>query len=64
MWQVEIDWSKCVGDEECVESCPAQVFEMIKNKPEPLYMAECLGCETCVDICPEEAITFSEIEIT
>lgn len=59
MWQIAIDPDKCVRDEECVESCPAQVFDMIKGKPEVIHIEECLGCETCVEICPEEAITFS-----
>lgn len=64
MWHIDIDQDKCSGDEECVESCPAQVFEIIKGRPVPLYMEDCLGCETCVEICPEAAITFSLIEMS
>lgn len=63
MWQLEMDWGKCNGDEECVESCPAQVFDMVKGKPEPLHVNECLGCEICVEVCPEGAITLTAIEM-
>jgi len=53
MFQVDVDKDKCVGDEECVNACPAQVFE--------INMDECLGCETCVEVCPEGAITVTEV---
>ncbi len=60
MWEVEVDKDKCNGDEECVNACPAQVFEMVDGKSEPVNMDECLGCETCIEVCPEEAITVTE----
>ena len=50
-----------VGDEECVDACPAQVYEMVDGKSEPVNMDECLGCETCVEVCPEGAITVTEV---
>ena len=40
MWQVEVDKDKCVGDEECVNACPAQVFEMVDGKADPVNMDE------------------------
>ncbi|MCI5144763.1 MAG: 4Fe-4S dicluster domain-containing protein [Candidatus Electrothrix sp. AR3] len=76
MWNVEIDKNKCTGCEECVNSCPAEVLDMVdrdekekKNdkdkkksdkRSEAVNIDECLGCETCVEVCPEEAITVSE----
>lgn len=48
MWQIEVDKDKCSGDAECVNACPAQVFEMVDGKAEPVNSDECLGCETCV----------------
>ncbi len=61
MWEVVVDKDKCTGDEECVDACPAQVFEMVEGKSEPVNMDECLGCETCVEVCPEGAIIDSTI---
>jgi ferredoxin len=60
MWQVDVDKDKCTGCEECVNSCPAGVLELVDDKSDPVNMDECLGCETCVEVCPEGAITVSE----
>ena len=32
MWEIIVDKNKCSGDEECVNACPAQVFEMQDGK--------------------------------
>jgi len=61
MWHVVVGTDKCSGDEECVNACPVQVFEMVEGKADPVNMDECLGCETCVEGCPEGAITVSEV---
>ena len=61
MWQIEVDKDKCAGDEECVNACPAEVYEMVDGKAEPVNADECLGCETCVEVCPEGAITVTEV---
>jgi NAD-dependent dihydropyrimidine dehydrogenase PreA subunit len=61
MWEVVVDKDKCVGDEECVNACPSQVYELVDGKAEPVNMDECLGCETCVEVCPEGAITVTEV---
>ena len=53
MFEVIVDKDKCSGDEECVAACPAQVFEMVDGKAEPVEMDECL--------CPEGAITVTEM---
>jgi NAD-dependent dihydropyrimidine dehydrogenase PreA subunit len=61
MFEVVVDKDKCTGCEECVNACPAQVFELEDGKSEPVEMDECLGCETCVEVCPEGAITVTEM---
>ncbi len=59
-WSVVVDKEKCVGDEECVEVCPVDVFEMVDGKADPVNMDECLGCESCVEVCEEDAIVVDE----
>jgi NAD-dependent dihydropyrimidine dehydrogenase PreA subunit len=61
MWDVVVDRDKCNGDEECVDACPSEVFEMVDGKSSPVNMDECLGCETCIEVCPEGAITVTEV---
>jgi NAD-dependent dihydropyrimidine dehydrogenase PreA subunit len=61
MWEVTVDKVKCDGDEECVDVCPVDVFEMVDGKAEPVNADECLGCESCVEVCEAEAITVEEI---
>ena len=59
-WTVEVDKEKCVGDEQCVEVCPVDVYEMVDGKADPVNMDECLGCESCIEVCEEDAITVTE----
>lgn len=59
-WLVEVDKDKCVGDEQCVEVCPVDVYEMVDGKADPVNMDECLGCESCIEVCEEGAITITE----
>ncbi len=61
MWEVVVDEDKCAGDEECVNACPAEVYEMEDGKAKVIEPDECLGCETCVEVCPEGAITVTEV---
>jgi NAD-dependent dihydropyrimidine dehydrogenase PreA subunit len=60
-WNVVVDKDKCVGDEQCVEVCPVDVYEMVDGKADPVNMDECLGCESCVEVCEEGAITVTEM---
>ena len=61
MFKVTVDKDKCTGDGECVNACPAQVYELVDGKAEPVNMDECLGCETCIEVCPSGAITITEV---
>ncbi len=59
-WNVSVDQDKCVGCGECVDVCPAQVYEMKDGKSDPANYEECLGCESCVEVCSQAAITVTE----
>ncbi len=61
MFQITIDYDKCQGDEECVNACPAEVYDFEDDKPIPARADDCLGCETCVEVCPVGAITVEEV---
>lgn len=61
MFQVKVDPEKCVGDEECVEVCPVDVYEMQNGKAVPVNGEECLGCESCIEVCEQDAITVEEV---
>ena len=60
-FQVEVDAAKCIGDEECVEVCPVDVFEMQNDKAVVVNGDECLGCESCIEVCEQDAITVTEV---
>ena len=60
-YEVVVDPDKCEGCEECVEVCPADVFEMEDDKSVPVNAEECLGCESCIEVCDQEAITITEV---
>lgn len=59
-FRVEVDASKCIGDEECVEVCPVDVYEMQDGKATVVNGDECLGCESCIEVCEQDAITVTE----
>lgn len=59
-YSVIVDQEKCVGCGQCVDICPAEVYEMSDGHSEPVNYTECLGCESCVGVCENEAITITE----
>ncbi|MCD6262614.1 MAG: 4Fe-4S binding protein [Deltaproteobacteria bacterium] len=60
-YEVVVDQDKCIGCGECVDVCPADVYEIQDEKSVPVNMEECLGCESCIEVCEQEAITITEI---
>jgi NAD-dependent dihydropyrimidine dehydrogenase PreA subunit len=57
MTKVIIDFDKCEGCGECVDTCPGEVFEMQDDKPVVINEEECMECESCVEVCEQDAIT-------
>jgi NAD-dependent dihydropyrimidine dehydrogenase PreA subunit len=55
MW-VEIDRDLCVAAGECVEVCPAGVYEIVDGKVQAERIADCVECGACEGICPTDAI--------
>ena len=53
---VEIDLDLCVGVAECVEVCPAEVYELVDGKVIAENIGECTDCMACLDVCPTNAI--------
>lgn len=61
MFLPRIDEKICDVCGECVDVCPADVFEMNGDQPVVANPADCIGCEACIAVCPVEAITVEEI---
>ncbi|MFH1077032.1 MAG: 4Fe-4S binding protein [Pseudomonadota bacterium] len=60
MFTPVIDSEKCVGCGECIDVCPADVYELQDEKSVPVNPDECLGCGSCVEVCEQDAITVEE----
>jgi len=61
MWKViGVDKEKCTGCNECVDSCPGEVYKLVDGKATPVDPDECHGCHTCESVCDEDAITIEE----
>jgi NAD-dependent dihydropyrimidine dehydrogenase PreA subunit len=59
-YKITVDLDKCVGDGECVDVCPVEVYELQDGKAVAVNEEECLGCESCVEVCEQDAITVEE----
>lgn len=59
-YTVTVDVDKCVGDGECVDVCPVEVYELQGGKAVAVNEDECLGCESCIEVCDQGAITIEE----
>jgi NAD-dependent dihydropyrimidine dehydrogenase PreA subunit len=57
--KIEIDYDKCTGSGECVDVCPADVYELVDGKATAPNINECTECCSCVENCPTDAITHS-----
>jgi NAD-dependent dihydropyrimidine dehydrogenase PreA subunit len=49
---VEIDRELCVAAGECVEVCPAEVYEIVDGKVQAEKIADCVECGACEGVCP------------
>ena len=61
MYEVIVDEEKCIGCGECVDICPAEVYELHDEKSVPVHAEECVGCESCIEVCEQDAITVREV---
>lgn len=58
---VIINVEKCIGCENCVDSCPAQAIFMNHNEGTiPIKCDLCHGNPKCVDVCPRDALKYGE----
>jgi len=56
MVNIVVDKEKCDGCGECVDICPAEVYEIKDGVAVPVNIEECTECCSCVEVCPPEAI--------
>jgi nitroreductase/NAD-dependent dihydropyrimidine dehydrogenase PreA subunit len=60
----QVNRDKCKGCGQCVEVCPALVFELREKISEVIYGEGCFACGHCWAVCPEEAVTQQEVVTT
>ncbi|AGK61287.1 hypothetical protein Asulf_01293 [Archaeoglobus sulfaticallidus PM70-1] len=54
---IVVDKDKCTSCGECINVCPASVYEFDDDeKSEPVNPEECIECCSCVEVCPVGAI--------
>ncbi len=53
---VEIDLKLCNGAGQCVDVCPADVYQVVDGKVKADNIVECIECGACQDVCPNNAI--------
>ncbi len=52
-----IDKRLCTNCEECIDTCPYEVFSLNGNKDVVVLIPEdCIECTACIEQCPEKAI--------
>jgi NAD-dependent dihydropyrimidine dehydrogenase PreA subunit len=56
---IKIDYDKCNGAAECVNACPASVYELADGKSIATNIADCTQCCICINVCPTGAIEHS-----
>jgi len=56
---IKVDYDKCQGHGDCVESCPVDVYELVEGKATAPNIEECIECCACAAVCPEDAIEHS-----
>ena len=56
-----LDYTKCIGCQVCVESCPNDVLEIKDGCPIAVQPESCEGCEVCAVLCEQEAIEIEEL---
>ena len=57
--KITIDYDKCNGSAECVNSCPVDMFSLEDGKAVAKNLNECIECCVCVSVCPTGAIEHS-----
>ena len=55
-----VDPEKCTGCGNCVEICPGEVYDLEKEKSDPIRPGDCIECWACVNQCPSESIRLCE----
>ena len=59
LYNVEVDYNKCIQCNACKKLCPQDVWKIDENTLEERFDL-CNGCKLCEDICPTKAISLKE----
>lgn len=58
IYKIKVNYRKCIGCQNCVESCPSTVMGAILKRDK--VIPDCFSCGTCIEVCPVEAISFDK----
>jgi len=56
LFNIRIDYDKCIGCEACSKACPSNVMDAILKQDK--IRPDCFSCGTCVEVCPVKAVQF------
>lgn len=62
-WHPAVNYDLCLGCGDCLNTCPADVYDWDDVHGLPIVAREdncVVYCQGCAKACPEEAITFPE----
>ncbi|HJZ86439.1 MAG TPA: NAD(P)-binding domain-containing protein [Polyangia bacterium] len=51
-----INDDRCIGCDACVNVCPTDVLELVKNYARAVRFDDCIQCEMCQVVCPTRAL--------
>ena len=58
--EIKIDYDKCTGCKNCIESCLFGVLEWFEDQPVVVNPSACGKCFECKEKCPVNAIKIKE----
>jgi ferredoxin len=51
-----INDDRCTGCDACVNVCPTEVLELVRNKSRVIRFEQCIQCQLCQVVCPTQAL--------
>ncbi len=56
LFNIRVDYDKCIGCEACSKACPSNVMDAILKQDK--IRPDCFSCGNCIEVCPVKAVHF------